>query len=474
MLQLLVAWIRAHTVLSSFFAGLAFYAVSAVGHTYPIVAAAATIVAGLGGLALAWYRPRWAAPVLALELVIGSFGHLTSVFVLGFDLPLRQALFIGVILGWIFGQLETRQSIFWLPKPFSGPLRLFWIAVIVSVLFSPDSANVVHDFNGYLYLLAAPLIFSAVRAGDWALYGRILAGGVIALATVTMATLLGFGWIPRENLNGLYTWIRDVRLGEITPVAGTYYRVFMQSQLYALLLAVGGAAAALWSSSPWSRRAALTAAWVGTVVVVASLSRSFWVAGIIGLVTLTLLLRRNGVKYTNLVRYVVITIAVVVVTFYGLQLATGNFPLSLQQRLDINEPAAAARSAQAGPLWSAVWRHPLWGSGFGTTVTYRAVDPRRLVQSTVVTTDTFELGWLDTWLDIGLVGIFALLWWLHRLWRLGRAVAQQSAVGVITMLAVVALIVVHLFTPYLNHPLGLGLLLFLSALQPRTSAADHA
>jgi O-antigen ligase len=180
------------------------------------------------------------------------------------------------------------------------------------------------------------------------------------------------------------------------------------------------------------------------------------------------MLLKSGQGMRRVIGYGAIGAGAAAVAFYGLQLATGNFPLSLQQRLDVNEPAAAARSAQAGPLWTTVKAHPILGNGFGTTVTYRAVDPRRASESAEVTTDTFELGWLDTWLDIGLVGVLALLWWLRRLWKSGMAVARQSAVGAITVLAVAMLAVVHIFTPYLNHPLGLGLLLFLSALQPRT------
>ncbi len=464
----MINWIRKHVVLASAIAGLGLYAVSAVGHQVPEVAIVATILAGAGVLALGWHRPRWAAAAIALELVVGSFGRLTSADVLGYDLSLRQALFVGAMLGWSFSQLADRRRIEWFPQPFRGPMQLLWFAAIVGVLVGVGGSNAFHDFNGYIYLLAAPLVFASVRAGDWALYGRILSGGAIALAVATVATLVAFGWIPREQLDGLYTWVRDVRLGEITPVAGTYYRVFMQSHVYALVLALGGSAAYLWTSSPWSRRAALTASAVGLVTVVASLSRSFWVAGIVGAAVLGWMLLKTGRGMRRVIEYGAIGAAAAAVAFYGLQLVTGNFPLSLQQRLDVNEPAAAARTAQAGPLWSAVKSHPLLGNGFGTTVTYRAVDPRRASESAEVTTDTFELGWLDTWLDIGLVGVLALLWWLRRLWKSGMAVARQSAVGAITVLAVAMLAVVHIFTPYLNHPLGLGLLLFLSALQPRT------
>lgn len=461
-------WIRRHLVLASFLAALALYAVSAVGHRVPQVAELAVELAACAGLILGWRRPRWAVAAVALELVVGSFGREAAADLAGFNLSLREALLGGAVFAWTTRQLLLRRGVAWFPQPFSGPLRLLAVAVAVGIAFGPLGVGAFHDYNGYLFLLATPLIFANVRAGDWATYGKILAGGVAALATLTVATLLAFGWFPREQLDGLYTWIRDVRLGEITPVAGTYYRVFLQSQIYTLLLALGGAAAYLWRGSVWSRRAALAAAAVGTVATVASLSRSFWVAGVAGAAALGWMLWRSGRKLIQVIRYGLAGVVAVAVAFYGLQLATGNFPLSLQQRFDANEPAAAARSAQLDPLWSAIKDKPLWGSGFGATVTYRAVDPRRAAESAEVATDTFELGWLDSWLDIGLVGVFALLWWLQRLWRSGASTAGQSATGAVTAVAVLALAVVHIFTPYLNHPLGLGLLLYISALQPRT------
>lgn len=469
----MVAWVRRHLTLASFVAGSALYATSAVGHAAPQVAELLVTLAAAAGLALGWKAPRWAAAAIALELAVGSFGRTAAVDLGGLSLSLREALVGGATFAWLARQLLLRRRVDWFPSPFSWPLRLLWIAVAVGVVFGPGSlASSFHDYNGYMLLLTTPLIFAAVRAGDWATYGRILAGGTAALLTLTLANLLAFGWLPREQLDGLYTWIRDVRLGEITPVAGTYYRVFMQSQIYAPVLALAGAAAYLWRSSPWSRRAGLASAAAGTLLTVASLSRSLWLGGLFGAAIVAWLLLRTGHGVRRVLAYVAVGAAAVAVCFYGLQLATGNFPLSLQQRLDSNEPAAAARAAQAGPLWSAIKAKPLWGSGFGTAVTYRAVDPRRAAEVAEVSTDALELGWLDTWLDIGLVGVAALLWWLRRLWRSGRRLAGQSAVGVATVLAVAVLAVVHITTPYLNHPLGLGLLLFLSALQPRSSVAD--
>jgi hypothetical protein len=86
-----------------------------------------------------------------------------------------------------------------------------------------------------------------------------------------------------------------------------------------------------------------------------------------------------------------------------------------------------------------------------------------MVQKTggVYTTYAFEWGWLEHWIKFGILGIpliLALLIFLGlRLWRT-RASLWMRLAGVITLVTLGA---VHVFTPYLNHPLGFVVLMAL-------------
>ncbi len=168
----------------------------------------------------------------------------------------------------------------------------------------------------------------------------------------------------------------------------------------------------------------------------------------------------------------------------------------VNDRITISEPAASSRAAQLEPLNSAIVRSPIVGYGFGKELEYRSSDPRRLVQSGgtgIVKTWAFELGWHDLALKTGYIGGFLYLSFILLLMRQmlkipnhKRQITNKSQItsaksqtdwgfsnwnlfgiynlefGIyrLTMLlSLLALIAIHVFTPYLNHPLGIGILL---------------
>ena len=178
------------------------------------------------------------------------------------------------------------------------------------------------------------------------------------------------------------------------------------------------------------------------------------------------------------------------------------------QRATQGEAASNSRVNQLKPLLLAITKHPLIGSGFGTTVTYKSNDPRIVNetagQSGLVTTYAFEWGYLDMILKFGLVGlviyliiIFKILGRLLKLktasWRTKLKINSNNQIQnnnfldpdfrrddkkeednnkenyglqitdyrlqMVFFLALIALLVVNIFSPYLNHPLGIGFLI---------------
>ncbi|HMB66045.1 MAG TPA: hypothetical protein VKO42_04160, partial [Patescibacteria group bacterium] len=122
-------------------------------------------------------------------------------------------------------------------------------------------------------------------------------------------------------------------------------------------------------------------------------------------------------------------------------------------------------------LWSEIKETPILGRGFGTTITYRSNDPR-VLESTAdgqYTTYAFEWGWLDIWLKLGFFGLFCYIFLIGKIILDGLTNKDlfRSALinGVIVSLAVIA--VINFFTPYLNHPLGLGALMLASIIMDK-------
>jgi O-antigen ligase len=128
-----------------------------------------------------------------------------------------------------------------------------------------------------------------------------------------------------------------------------------------------------------------------------------------------------------------------------------------------NESAIGSRWALLPELWSSILDAPLLGSGFGKTVTYYSSDPRVLLNNPTgeYTTYAFEWGWLDIWLKLGLLGLISYLWLIvMQIIKIGRFRGEFKPLSRLSLLAILAtLTTVHIFTPYINHPLGIGMIL---------------
>lgn len=222
-----------------------------------------------------------------------------------------------------------------------------------------------------------------------------------------------------------------------------------------------------------------------------SFSRSFWLAGILSLVAFLILLliqreRFGRVFYFGILSVVIATIGA------GLTLGVAAFPIPpgtsggssiFKERVEkFKEAAASSRMSQIRPLLTAIAKHPAIGSGFGQTVTYQSQDPR-VVKSHPggwYTTMAFELGWLEMWLKLGLLGVLAYLYLLWRILKAGwiivrhpeRAERVEGSQGlpmgrylVLGSLAgLIAIVITHGVSPYLNHPLGIGIVILLTAI----------
>ena len=100
-------------------------------------------------------------------------------------------------------------------------------------------------------------------------------------------------------------------------------------------------------------------------------------------------------------------------------------------------------------------------------MTYKTHDPRALANNPdgLYTTFSFEWGYLDLWLKLGIFGLIAYLYFLGRIlvaaWPFFRQPhddGNKIVVGI--MLGFVSVLLIHTTTPFLNHPLGIGWILF--------------
>lgn len=131
---------------------------------------------------------------------------------------------------------------------------------------------------------------------------------------------------------------------------------------------------------------------------------------------------------------------------------------------DMSDVAVSSRWKLLPELWKEITVNPLLGSGFGEEVTFQTDDPRVRAFSPDGTWTTYSLewGWLELWFKMGILGPLAFLWLffglLKGLWS-DKSRPAWLTVGLTAGLSM--LYVTHFFSPYLNHPLGLGFILFI-------------
>jgi len=128
--------------------------------------------------------------------------------------------------------------------------------------------------------------------------------------------------------------------------------------------------------------------------------------------------------------------------------------------------AISSRWSLLGPMMDMIYERPVLGSGFGTEVTYVTDDPRirDLIPDGILTTYRFEWGYQDIWLKMGILGLAAFAFYVVSLFWGIRYTAKQHGHAWIVVglgLGVMALYITHIFSPYLNHPIGLAYMLFI-------------
>ncbi|MDO8617536.1 MAG: O-antigen ligase family protein [Candidatus Uhrbacteria bacterium] len=445
-------------------------------------------------LALAIKRPSIALAVLSIEYLIGSHGSLFKF--LGDaqnhgSFSIREILFAAFIIGWFIWSLRH--------KTWKGWGEIMRTRKIYFVLAAVVVYGVVLGFvRGNRQFLFA----DANAWGAWLLLLPIL--DIISfekqrwLSIITPAITAALIWLPIKTLGllyifthhfttiqePLYLWVRRTGIGEITAIGGGAYRIFFQSHIYGVF---GVIALLMWSafrstqstehtspqpslfeSEPQSRGPSQGEGvfrfllFVSVAEILASLSRSFWLGlGIGWLIGLLFLLRRKRDRVWQFIRTTLIAGIlgmglVFSITLFPWPTVSSSDPFGMwENRVNLGESAVLSRWQLLPILWEKIKQHPITGSGFGATVTYKSLDPRIVKTGGMATTYAFEWGWLEHWVKFGLIGIPIMLALLISLIRRTWRSSQPDWIKWTLVSSMIALAATHFFSPYLNHPLGI-------------------
>jgi O-antigen ligase len=485
-----------------FFGIIFFEAWSFCGYFYPILNIFGFAIISLGVFLLAWKHFDYAVLAVFIELIIGSKGYLFSWPNEYFNLSLRMSLWLIVLSVW-FGRSLVKclngENI--LNKEKRKPdyilyIFLFFIffGIVNGFNHGHQWQNIFFDSNGWLFFL---LIFPAREAFNRK--EKILALLPLLLPPLAWVLIKSFALLflfshpfNIEFLQDVYRWVRSTGVGEITQIKGGFYRIFFQSHIYFLLVLffIFDFLLKILSAEKLSRFIKnkkfqiffFALSGIFSIIII-SFSRSFW-AGLI--LALPFFFGWQKIKKSATIRSIgllVIICAMATVFSFSYIFITAKFPwpkpsggFGLTELMNdrfnsLDEAAATSRWRLWPELMKKISEAPILGQGFGATVTYKTSDPRVLESNItgLYTTYAFEWGYLDIWLKLGIFGLINYIFLLGYLFYLGRISAKrntnyQIGEGVETILiglrfGLLALAFVSFFTPYLNHPLGLGFII---------------
>ena len=495
---------------------------SFLGYYFPLVNFIVFFAILLLTAVLSLYHLEYGLWILLTELFIGSFGYLFYFETGGLKISIRLALWLIIISVWLtktavsWAKTKQLNAVFLKSDYFNYFFVLFifvaW-GVVNGFLNHNSLGNIFFDFNQWLYFLLVFPIFSVLDNEDCvaALKQVFLA----ALTWLSLKTIILF-YIFSHNFGSLamdiYLWVRTSGVGEITQVQGGFNRIFMQSQIFILigiffLIFVIARERQRPKQSPINRnepeiaslsraiardlrflsvarnddKKYLITSFVLLVLflsaILTSFSRSFWLGLAVGgvFVWLAMLIKlkiklKQFVIFNSLILLAAIlslVLALVMVFFpYPAPLGGFNPGALLSDRATglTGEAGASSRWQLLPPLWQEIKQAPIMGQGFGATVIYITSDPRVLAASPsgVYTTYAFEWGWLDVWLKLSIFGLLAYLILFAKIiftgLKINTALSLSLAGGLIILVAV------NIFSPYVNHPLGIGYLLIAAAM----------
>lgn len=442
-------------------------------------------------LVLSLYKLRLGVYFVLAEVFLNSMGYLFYYEHGGFKISLRISLWLilmSVFLAKIVLRILKDKKI--VKKLYENLifknnflyLAIFIILTLLLGLFRNGFGDAFLDFNAWLYFaLILPfsfVIYSQSRAEQTKFWQNIIllfTSITIYICFKSLFFLFLFSHDLRPIISDLYSWSRAYTLGEITNMNNGVYRIFFQNQIFNLLALFFSLSALLFSKSIKEKLylIILSSFFISTLII--SFSRSFWLGTFSSLVFILFISFykfnfRKAINYFGqifLSLLMSLAIIFVIVKFPWPNVDTDFNISSISDRANISsgESAISSRWALLDVMKDDLKANFLIGRGFGARLEYISSDPRVLESSPdgKYSTFTFEWGWLDILLKMGVFGFLAYLslFFLILKKSLLRFLEEKNFIFLAIFLGILAIAAVNFFTPYLNHPLGISYIIIL-------------
>jgi len=458
---------------------------SFLGYYFDVINVAVFLLILLATLVLSLKKFEYGLYIILAELFVGSSGYLFSLDFSSFSLSLRIGLFLVVMAVWLFKLIKTRKLEF----RNSNLFRWYWLLIIFlgwgfinGLLADRNFSDIFFDINAYIYFALIFAFFDGIRSWQQVktIYEIMLASLIILSAKAVFYYFVYAADLRFFSID-LYHWQRSTEGGQLAHLGHNLYRILFLSDIYPLMAIFIFGAIYLYfrhkkiEFNKFNKKLVGAAILLSCLIIVLSFFRSFWAALVLTLIFgIIFLIKKVKIKSGKtlllaglLVILLVLEVGIVFGVSQGLQKYVVKHDLITQKDIfSSDDPGIVGRLSLLRPLVHKFLEKPMSGHGFGTTVSFLTTDPRHFNKQYI--TYAFEWGYLDIAIKIGLVGLLVYIWFILRIFLNGCKLIdgedkEKQAVVAGLLLGLVALVLTHGVSPYLNHPLGIGYLMFLAA-----------
>lgn len=381
------------------------------------------------------------------------------------SISMRMILFTLILITFISknsGSIKElkKSCALWFQKS-----MLIFYAFLIIGLFSSWAQQlpilqIFNDANGYLFFLLIP-VAQKISPKQW------LQWVYIALWWLIIKTLALFTWlshIPKPFfMTDIYIFLRDTRVAEMTPKSGQGVRIFLQSHIFTACALLGLVIEKKRIQNLLSPKAYKLLFIGSTATLIISLSRSLWLATAVILAGIILDKIWKYDKPVQILKdllgstmYAVVLVVILFMLPFGTVGTFNDLTQLIQGRTELTkETAALSRWKMLPHIMSTINTHPITGSGFGSLIKIPDTKNNHIMKPQV------EWGWLDILIKTGAIGLALFVAFLISLVLISNN-KKNLLIGVIF------LTLIHMFTPYLNHPLGITLLMMLMSMYGHT------
>lgn len=446
------------------------------------------VLLGLTTLIASFRKLEYGLMIAFLELLSNAHGYILYASIGSTRISARMVIFLAIFLGWGIAILLRRVSLRLHDVRYT-PFLLLAMAIVVGGVIGVmhrSFMEVFQDGNAYLYLLyLIPIVNVSWDSLKQRVVLQMLAAATVFTAVMSLYILYAFTHLSQSFLRIMYVYLRDIRFAEMTNIGMGMYRIFEQTQVFAVVFGFILLERMFRNQTKkhrWFTIGLLSSVFISIFV---GMSRSFlfgFIAALLILATWLIIGMKTSFRMWLLgIGSIIISIGIAIALIYGTVVfpfphtrAAGEYLTGVFGNRAIGtDVAVSSRWNLLHPMLDLIKSDPIFGNGFGKSVTFIIDDPRirAIHPDGSWTTTSMEWGWFELWLKMGILApIGFLVVFAYVAYASSTLLRSDKAwIGVWVLEFLTFLYFTHLFSPYLNHPIGLGLILLAIVFLPNVS-----